>query len=105
MAVAEHGGLAWGMEPVGVDERMPRCLDDFDVLHADVAQTVGYELGGPVDIAAMFRQSADAGNAEELLQLFEEAVLVGLYECVCRCGHRLKHYYTSGPFAAACQVP
>ena len=44
--VAEHGGLAGGVQPVGVDERMAFGGDDLDILHADAAQFVGHVVGG-----------------------------------------------------------
>ena len=52
MAVAEHGRLAGGVQPVGVDQRMLAGRDDLDVLHARVPQALGDELGGALDIGA-----------------------------------------------------
>ena len=46
VGVAEHRGLAGGVQPVGVDERMPLGGDDLDVFHADAAQFVGHVVGG-----------------------------------------------------------
>ena len=39
-------------------------------------QTVGDELGGALDVGGVLGQSADAGDAQELLQLVQETVLV-----------------------------
>ena len=87
VAVAEDGGFAGGVQPIGVDQRMFVRLDELDVLHAGGAQGVGDEVGGAIDIGAVFGQGADAGNAQELLQLFEQAGLILLDEGVGGGGH------------------
>ena len=55
VAVAEHRGLARGMQPVRIDQRMALGFDDLDVLHPGVAQLGGDKLRGPVDVAACAR--------------------------------------------------
>ena len=76
MAVAEHRGLAGRVQPIGVHQRMLAGRDDLDVLHARVAQAVGDELGGALDVRRVLGQGADARNADEFLQLGEQAVAV-----------------------------
>ena len=43
MPVAQHGGLAGSVQPVGVNQRMPGGGNDLDVFHARCAQAVGHE--------------------------------------------------------------
>jgi len=87
VAVAQHGGLAGRVHPICIDQRMLGGGDDLDILHAHVAQAVGHELRGALDIAAVLGQRADAGNAQELLQLFEEPAVILFDKCVCSFGH------------------
>jgi hypothetical protein len=61
---------------------MPGGGDDLDILHANVAQAVGDELRGAIDIAAMLGQRADAGNAQELFQFFKKTVAILFDKCV-----------------------
>jgi hypothetical protein len=61
--------------------------NDLDILHAHVAQTVGDELSGTLDIAAMLGQRADAGNAQELFQFLKKAVAILFDKCICNFGH------------------
>ncbi len=46
VAVEEHGGLAGGVQPVGVDQRMAVGFNQPDILHADAGQFGGQQLGG-----------------------------------------------------------
>jgi hypothetical protein len=76
MAIAQHCRLTLRVEPVAINERITRGGDDVDILHAGTAQTFGHEMRGAGDVRLVFGKRADTGDAEELLQLFEEAVLV-----------------------------
>jgi len=76
--VAENGGLAGGVEPVGIDERMALGGYDFDVFEAGSLQRVGRELGRAGHVTGVFRQRGDAGNANELEEFFEQAGAVGV---------------------------
>jgi hypothetical protein len=64
------------VQPVGVDEGMALGFDDFDVFEAGVAEFGGYLLGGAVGIFIVLGEGGDAGDAQQLLQFFEEARLV-----------------------------
>ena len=66
VSVHQDRGLALGMEPVGVDERMAGGVDDLDVVHADAAEFIGDEVGGLRDVAFVLFESADARNAKEI---------------------------------------
>ena len=59
------------------------------VLHAHSAQSAGDELGGAADVGGVIGQGTDAGNAEELLQLVEEARAVRLDKDVGSLRHNL----------------
>ncbi len=74
--IAQRGGLAGGMQPVGVNQRMPLGRDDLDILEADALQVGGDHLGGLADIAFVFFGGADAGNAKQVFQLVEKALLI-----------------------------
>ena len=89
MAVTQHGRLAGRVQPICIDQRMVRGLDDLDIFEAGFAQAVGDEFGGAPDIGGMLGQGADAGNAEKGFQLFKKAVFVGFDECVGGLGHTL----------------
>ena len=52
-------------------------------------QAVGDELRGALDVGDMLGQRADAGDAQEGLQLVEKTGLILLYEEVGGLGHTL----------------
>ena len=79
VAVAEDGGLAGGGQAFGVDERVPRGLNDLHVGQADGAEGGGGELGGAFDVGFVLRQRADARDAEKVQQLVEKPRLVSGY--------------------------
>ena len=80
--VAEHGRLARGVQPVGIDQRMRvgpllgRGGDDLDVLEADALELVGADLGRFFRVLVVLFQGADAGDSQQVLQLFQEPLLV-----------------------------
>ena len=76
VAVAKHRGLAGGVEPVAINERIARGGDDLDIFNAGTAQTFSDKMRGCGDVRLVFGERADAGDAEEVLQLLKEAVLV-----------------------------
>ena len=95
--VEKNGRGGCSVEPVGVDERMAvgmagrGGLDEADVLHADAAEFGGNELGGAAGVGVMLRQRGDGRDAQEGLELFDEALRVGLRELDgrgCLGGHR-----------------
>src|SRR6266511_2017871 len=75
------------MQPVAIDQRMPGGRDDFDALETDAPQLRGHESGGALDVRLVLRKHADAGNAQQLLELFQKALLVLLGECDCGGSH------------------
>ena len=87
MAVAEDGRLAGRVQPVGVDQRMALGFDQFDVLEAGGQQMVDDEFGGAVGGLVILGKRGDAGDAQEVLQLFEEPGLVLFYVAVDGFGH------------------
>src|SRR6266542_4531667 len=80
------------MQPVAIDQRMAGGRDAFAVLEADAPQLRGHEGGGALDVRLVLRQRADAGNTQQLLELFQKALLVLLGECDCGGSH------VEGPF-------
>ena len=79
VAVEENGRLVFRFEPLAVDERMPvfQWLDEPDLLDADGAELVGDELRGAAHVVVVLVQRADAGDAQQRLEVFEEGVAVG----------------------------
>ncbi len=76
MAVTKNGWLALGVQPIAIDQRIAIGRNDLDMLDAGVFQAIGDEVGGSLDVGLVLGQSADAGDAEKILKLFEEAGLV-----------------------------
>ena len=56
-------------EPVAVDDRIARRLDEADVLQADAAHLVGAPLGAALHVAGVLGQRADARNRQEALSV------------------------------------
>src|SRR5438874_1020419 len=54
MSVAEHGGFAWSMKPVCVDERVLARGNDLNVFQSRALKAFGYELGGTRDVVFVF---------------------------------------------------
>jgi hypothetical protein len=65
VAVKERGGLAGGVQPVGVDQRMAFGFDQPHVLHADAGQLGSQQLGGLAAIALVLGQRGDGRNAQQ----------------------------------------
>ena len=63
--------------------------NDLDIFETRRFHAVGDELGGALDVGNVFRQSADAGDAQEGLQFVEETRFILLYEEVSGLGHTL----------------
>ena len=74
--IAQRGRLAGGMQPVGVHQRMTAGRNDLDILEADALQVGSDHLGGLADIAFVLFGGADAGNAQQVFQFLEKALLV-----------------------------
>ena len=80
VGVHQHGGLAGGVQPVGIHQRMSFGRDDFDVFDADAAQFVGHEVGRFLHVGFVLVQGADAGDAKKIFQFVRESAA----DC---CGH------------------
>ena len=64
------------MQPVGVNQRMAFGRDDLDMLEADALQIVGHDFGGLANVVFVLFGGADAGNAKQVFQLVEKALLI-----------------------------
>ena len=80
VAVEQDRRRAGRAEPVAVDDRVARRVDQPDVLQADPPHLVGAPLGAALDVAGMLGQRADARNREQRLQLLEIAFAVDVDE-------------------------
>src|SRR5437867_4130409 len=78
MAIEEDGGLPGRVQRVGIDDRMPLCLKNLNVLHADLTEMRGDPLGTAYDVGLIFRVCADARYGDEFFQLIEIARLIRL---------------------------
>ena len=76
MAIAEHGGLAYGLEPVRIHQRMARGGDHLDVFHPNIAQVRGHEFGGTENVCLVLRQRTDAGDTQQFFQFTQKPLLV-----------------------------
>src|SRR5579862_4720166 len=80
MPITKNGGLAGGVQPIAIDQRVAGGRNDLDILDAGAFQAIGDEVGGSLDVGLVLGQCADAGDAEKILELFEQARLVLLYK-------------------------
>jgi hypothetical protein len=58
--------------------------NDFDVFEANGAKAGGDEIGRAADVRCVLGERADAGNPQEVFQLVEQSIFVGLDEGVSR---------------------
>ena len=65
VAVEQDRRRALRRQPVAVDDRVARRLDQPDVLHADPAQFVGRPFGAAAHVGLMLRQRADARESRD----------------------------------------
>jgi hypothetical protein len=56
--------------------------NNLDVIQPNRAKAGRDELGRPFHVGGVIGLRADAGNAQELLQLFEQTIFMQLDECV-----------------------
>ena len=76
MAVDEQRGRAGGAggaEPGGVDGLVAAAVEQLDVAHADALEPGAQDLGGLGDAGGVGRVGGDAGGADEIQQLVEQA--------------------------------
>ena len=66
MSVAQDCGFAGGVQPVRVNERMPRGLDDLDVFHPRCAQSIGHESSCAAYVSRVLGKRADARYPNEV---------------------------------------
>ena len=63
VAIAEYGGLAGGMQPVTVDQRVAFGTDNLNALQAYTLHLRRYKLCRAAHVVLMVGKRADAGNA------------------------------------------
>ena len=71
VAVDEHCRLPGGVQPIGVDDRVPARLGDFDMLHADAAKVGGEVLGSRSAVGGMRRDARNARDSQRGLVRLE----------------------------------
>ena len=76
MAVEKDGGLAGRVQRFRVDQWMQLGRNDFDVGESGAAQAVGNPLGGALDVRLVLALRADAGNAQEFVEIGEMLVVL-----------------------------
>jgi hypothetical protein len=76
MPVAEDRWLAGRVQPVGINQRVALGFDQLHVLKAGGDEVVNDKVGGPVRRFVILGQRGNTGDAQEVLELFEEPDLV-----------------------------
>ena len=80
MTVGQAGGLARGVQPVSIHQRMTRRFNHPNMLQANALQLPGQALGGKADVACMLGKRRNGRNTEQRLQFFKEARLLAAGE-------------------------
>src|SRR5271166_3403391 len=96
MRVHQNGWLAMGVQPVGVKQGMSLGRNDLDVVHPDAAQLGGHKFCRFLDVAFMFIERADAGNAEQGLKLVKKTRLIIAGKIYCWGSHSLLPFWRAG---------
>ena len=78
--VEENRRFARRIEPVAVDDRIARRVDEPHVLHAHLLQRISRPLRRAAHIGRVLRQRADARDREVLLELLDVPVAVDVDE-------------------------
>ena len=78
--VEEDGRRARRAEPVAVDDRVARRVDQPHVLQADAPHLLRAPVGAAPDVGGVLRQRADARDREKRLQLVEVAIAIDVDE-------------------------
>jgi hypothetical protein len=89
MPVAQNSRFSGRMQPVCINQRVSGGLDDLDILQLRGVQAGSHKLRGSLDVWNVLGKRADAGDAEEVLQLGEQPVLIGFNKRVRGEGHNL----------------
>ena len=76
MAIGQAGGLAGGVQPVPIDQRMTGGLDHPDMLQANALQFPGQALGGQADVARVLGKGRNGRNTEQRFEFLEETRLL-----------------------------
>ena len=76
MAVEKDGGLAGRVQRFRVDQGMQLGRNDFDVGESGAAEAIGDPLGGALDVRLVLALRADAGNAQEFVEIGEMLVVL-----------------------------
>src|SRR2546428_10899099 len=64
--VEQHGWLARGLQPIGVDDRMASCLDDLGVLESDHLVLLGQVAGSAPYVGGALGLAGDAGDPKKM---------------------------------------
>ncbi len=74
--VAKHRRLARSMQPVGINQRVALSWDHLDVFHSNAPQFARHIVRRSQHVGFVLGKRADAGNAQEILQFIQEALLI-----------------------------
>ena len=76
MSIAEDSGLAGSVQPIRVDQRVLGRQNDLDVLKTGLTKMIRYKLGSILNILVMLGEGGHTGDAQELFQLFKQAIFM-----------------------------
>ena len=68
---------------------MALCGNGFDMFHTDASELIGHEIGCLLHIGLVLLQSADARDAEQVLQFIQKPLLIAAGIIDCWGGHTL----------------
>jgi hypothetical protein len=80
VAIAKHGRLAGSVEPIGIDQRVARGGNDFNMFETGAAEARSNEFGGADHVGFVIGICADARDPQEVEKLIEQARLLLLDE-------------------------
>ena len=84
--VEQRGRLARGLQPVGVDDRVPGRLDDLGVFQSDPFVLLGQVGGRAPDVAGPLRLARDARDPQKVFE-FLQSLVASIFEKFFRSDH------------------
>src|ERR1700694_5665082 len=72
--VEQHRRLALCLHPVGIEDGMPRRLDDLRILESDSFVLLREMAGRAPDVVGALRLARDAGDPEKVVEFLEPLV-------------------------------
>jgi hypothetical protein len=87
MAVAKAGGFAWGVQPVGINQRVAGritgALNHPDIFEAYALQLFCQQGGSVANVVCVLGEGRNTGNAQQPLQLFKKTALrlLRVFDC------------------------